>query len=110
LLARLSDGKLSGNKNKNMMKLLIPIKDVPEGERVTKKTGEKLYTVRDRIRIFSDDVNVRKEIKADDGVRFLVNDNGDVNAVDAKSEYIWYVDVDTAAQWLSQQVDQNNER
>lgn len=57
------------------MKLLIKVGDVPIGVKVTKRSGEKIYEVRDKIVIYAED-GVNKpsnEITASPGTRLLVS-------------------------------------
>lgn len=60
------------------MKLVLQIKDVPEGVEVTKPTGNKLYRVANSIKIYGEN---KKEIKADPGVLFLIDAHSNVTCV-----------------------------
>ena len=72
------------------MKVLLEVKTVPIGAVVTKKNEEKKYTVRDRVKILGENTP-HKELCADDGTRFLISDNGDINVISGDTEVIWNV-------------------
>ncbi len=68
------------------MKLLIEAKYIPDGTVVTKKTGSQQFTIRDSIKIYTYDTkgsNALKEILNADGVKYMVNNRGDINMVSA---------------------------
>ena len=81
------------------MKVLMPVSEVPIGSTITKKTGEKEYTVREKIRIFGDNTH-QKEICADDNTRFLISDNGDINVISGDTEVLWLVTSEKLYQYL----------
>lgn len=67
--------------------VLLRAGDIPLRAQVTKRTGEKLYTLTDKIRIF-DGKGTQKDVSADAGARFLVS-SGDVNVVGADTLLLW---------------------
>lgn len=74
------------------MKVLIPAKDIPLGSIVTKKTGDKPYTIREGVKIYGTvEQQTTREIKCDDGTRFLVSAAGDINIVNSDTELLWHV-------------------
>lgn len=74
-----------------MFKILLPANEIPLGSTVTKRTGEKPYTLKDRIRIFGETGDAR-ELKATDGTRLLVSETGDANVVGGETELLWYAE------------------
>ena len=75
-----------------MMKVLMPAKDIPLGAIVTKKTGDKPYTIRENVKIYGTvEQQTIREIKCDDGTRFLVSATGDINIVNSDTELLWHV-------------------
>lgn len=70
------------------MKILLPAREIPLGEIVTKKTGAKKYVIRDRITVYSV-TGVQQVIKADSGSRFLIRDTGDATTVSGDAELMW---------------------
>ena len=75
------------------MKMLMPAENIPLGQTVTKKNGEKPYTIRDCVKIYGDaDPNRQRELKADDGTRFLISESGDINVINGDVELVWIVD------------------
>ena len=69
----------------------VKIERIPLESTVTKRTGEKEYTLRDRIRIF-DGAGVPKVILATDGARFIIAPNGDVTADAGTTPLLWHVE------------------
>jgi hypothetical protein len=67
------------------MKVLIAVKEIPIGSTVTKKNGEKVYTVRDKIQFFGEKGQV---INPEDGTRFLVAME-DISIVSGEKEVLW---------------------
>lgn len=75
----------------NIFRLLLPASEIPLGSSVTKRTGEKRYTLRD-ILWLPNMGGESKKIVANDGSRFLVSENGDVNVVSGTTELLWWVE------------------
>lgn len=76
------------------MKVLIAVRDIPVGSSVTKKTGDKPYTLRDDVKIYGSTQEQRetlRELKADEGTRFLIAQNGDISIVSGDTELLWHV-------------------
>lgn len=72
------------------LKILLPAKSIPVESRVTKKTGENLYTVLDQLVIYP--VGGGKQvIKAEEGTRFIVpvSNGHSINCVSGDTEMIW---------------------
>jgi len=63
-------------------------KEIPLGSTVTKKTGDKAYILKDKIRIYGDP-SLQKEIKADENVRFLVGES--IVMITDNVELLWHV-------------------
>lgn len=75
-----------------IFKVLIPVGDIPLDATVTKRTGEKPYKVRDKLVVYYSDKRQREMLTAAGDVRFLVNENGDANAIANTTEVLWYAD------------------
>ena len=71
-----------------MFKIIMRAGDIPLESKVTKKTGQQVLLIRDRIHVFNE-AHTKQEIKADAGARFLVNDKGDANAIGVDTELVW---------------------
>jgi hypothetical protein len=80
--------------------VLLAAADVPLEAKVTKRTGQKVYTLRDRLRVFGEK-GERREIVALDGTRFFVDDKGDANVIAGTTEVMWVTTRDTLVRWLS---------
>ncbi len=75
-----------------IMKILMAAQDIPLGSIVTKRTGDKLYTVREGIKIYgTPEQQSTREIKCDDGTRFLISETGDISIVSNDTELLWHV-------------------
>jgi hypothetical protein len=72
------------------MKVLIPANEIPLGSTVTKKTGDKTYIIKNKIRIYGDP-SLQKEIKADENVRFLVGNDANIVMITDNTELLWHV-------------------
>lgn len=81
------------------MKLILPAREIPGGSTVTKVTGNVTYVIRDSIKVYGTP-EVQQEIKAIDGVRFIVNERGDINAVSGNTELAWVVSTEQLGRWL----------
>jgi hypothetical protein len=82
------------------MRLLLAAAEIPgDGATVTKRTGEVQYTLRNAVRIFGEDGGPR-EIKAQDGARFLVSSKGDLTVIPGTTELLWCVDDEDLLRWL----------
>jgi hypothetical protein len=87
------------------MKILLPISEIPTFSKVTKRTGDKVYEVRDKIPIYGDCDKPMNEILASPGTRLLVS-NGPNNsfaivAVPETLEVLWEVTRDVLEQYLN---------
>jgi hypothetical protein len=81
------------------VRLLLAAAEIPDGETVTKRTGEVKYTLRSSVRIFGELAEPR-EIKAQDGARFLVSNMGDINAIPGTTALLWCVEESALLTWL----------
>jgi len=95
--------------------VVLPAGKIPLGSTVTKRTGRKTYTLRDRLRMFpvpltkaereSDAVPAeRQEIVAEPGVLFLVSE-GDANAILSTTELMWTTTAERLTDWLRHGLD-----
>ena len=74
------------------MKVIMEVRELPIGAVVTKITGEKRYTIKDKISVYGDSA-LQKELRSIDGTRFLIPVDGDltINVVSAYTEMLWNV-------------------
>lgn len=75
------------------LKVLLPLRDFPDGATVTKKTGQVQLTVRSEITVYNEN-RTRQVIKPNDGCRFLLDDRGNINAYSGDTEFLWCVDAE----------------
>ena len=80
------------------MRVLIEIGKIPIGSKVTKRTGEKLYEVRDKISIYAEEGCAKplNEINASPGTKLLVSTDPQYSfailAVPDTLEVIWHAE------------------
>lgn len=95
--------------------VVLPAGKIPLGSTVTKRTGRKTYTLKDRLRVFSVPLTkaekeagaVRgegQEVVAEPGVLFLVNE-GDANAIPSSTELMWTTTAQYLTDWLRHGLD-----
>jgi hypothetical protein len=60
----------------NTLKVLIALGQVPEGARITKRTGEKVYVVHDAIVVYAEDSQKRELARHNHSFRFLFPEDG----------------------------------
>lgn len=89
------------------MKLLIPVGEIPIGTKVTKRTGEKIYEVRDKILVYGGEGCKHPELKVTPGTKLIVSIDPrypfSVEAVPDTLEVIWEVSPDDLRRFLYDQ-------
>lgn len=71
------------------MKVIMPAGDIPINAKVTKVTGELVYSLRDKITVFAADMADRQIITGRDGAVFLVGASS-ITAIPKSTELIWH--------------------
>lgn len=84
--------------------VLLPAKDIPLLSLVTYPTGTKIYTLRDKVRVFAGKKEDYQEIRATHGSVFMVQANGDANATSGDTIVCWRTDYHTLQTWLGQKL------
>lgn len=80
-------------------RILLPAGEIPDGEVVTKKTGEKEYVLRHKIEIFG--LPGPMTFEANDSVVFLSDmELGKFNAVSRDTLLLWKLEEEELYQWL----------
>lgn len=75
-----------------LLKVLFPLKDIPDGSTVIKKTGNMQYIVNSEFVIYHQSGH-KQIIKADHGCKFLMSTSkSNISAVDGSTEVLWVVD------------------
>lgn len=91
------------------MKLLIEIGKVPIGSKITKRTGEKIYEVRDKILIYGGENCNHPELKVSPGTKLIVTSDARysfaVEVVPDTLEIVWEVSEDRLRQYLDDMED-----
>lgn len=72
----------------NVFKVIVQASNLEDGSIVTKKTGQKEYTVKRRIKIYGEN---RQEIKCDVDNIFLVDADGNINQIKDSTELLLHV-------------------
>jgi hypothetical protein len=72
------------------LRLKVPLGDVPAGDKVTKLTGEKVYTVGDEIIVYGDTKERHRVLeKHDHTYRYLFAENGSISEMLRDKQVIW---------------------
>jgi len=74
------------------LRVIIPLKDVPENATVTKPGGVKEYTVRHEVTVYYNDLRAPTKLRTR-GCMFLVKD-GQINALGEDQMVVWSTDLD----------------
>jgi len=70
------------------VKVIVPLSVVPDDSTVTKRTGTKEYTKRSKLTVYGPGKEI-KSIEAGEGVVFLIDDSGNINAMSETTEVGW---------------------
>lgn len=92
-----------GCEEDQIVKMIVPLRDVPNDSTVTKRTGTCLHTVVDKIRFYGSGKERKvNEVKAEEGVRFLVaKDNaGAISVLPGHVEVVWHAFLYEAREYL----------
>lgn len=74
-----------------MLKVILEASKIPLESVVTKRSGEKKYTLREKLIVYSKEWK-SQALLAESGTRFLVGENGDANVVPGDMELVWHAD------------------
>lgn len=79
--------------------VLLAASEIPEGSTVTKRTGEKEYTLRSSVQVYGQNI----EIKADPGTIFLIDTRtGNANAIPSSTVLVWTTTRERLWHWLAE--------
>ena len=81
----------NGKKPDGSFKLILQAQEIPVDSDVTKKTGDKVLKIKDRITIYDKSAN-HQTIEPKDGTRFLIDSSGSIDVVSNTTELVWIVD------------------
>lgn len=67
---------------KDKLKIIVPLSECKNGDKITKVSGSKIYTVRPKITVYGEKGKFEEpsEILCSEGCVFLVSDDGRINA------------------------------
>lgn len=87
------------------MKVLLSAREIPFEATVTKRTGEKKYTLKETVRVYGDTKERHQEIKTDSDTRFLMAQDMSpaIAAISADTELIWEVSPNQLYDWIYEQ-------
>lgn len=71
-----------------MIKVILPASEIPLNSIITKRTGQKQYTIKDEILVY-DNKGIHKKIKCENGSRFIFSKDGTINVIDSTMELCW---------------------
>jgi hypothetical protein len=82
--------------------LIVPLEQVPDESNVRKITGEKTYTVKRDIKIYTNLADApNKEIECATDCVFLIDDRANISMEDKNKKVVWIVDIETLHAYLS---------
>lgn len=82
-----------------MIKVILPAFSIPEGRKVTKITGSTFYTLLKEIKVYGEKKEDLQVLSSPD-VRYLVGENGSINAISAGKELMWRASADDLMRYL----------
>jgi hypothetical protein len=82
-----------------VFKVLLPASEIPVNSTVTKRTGEHEYTLLDQIKVYA--VDKQQQVINSVGVRYLVGDRGNINAIADTTVLCWHVEEEDLCQFLN---------
>jgi hypothetical protein len=81
------------------MKIITEVSKIPVLSIVTKVAGSVKYVLKDKITIYGDS-SLQKELKSDDGARFLVSQDN-ISIVSGDKEMVWHVTEEELLSYLT---------
>lgn len=90
------------------MKLLIEAREIPDNATVSKRTGDKKYTLSRTLKIYNEGAEPTV-INADANTVFIQAGIG-INAINAETLLHWYVREEDLAAWLEKRYDERNDK
>jgi len=78
---------------------------IPDGSTVTKRTGDKRYTLKKKIKVFTGAVKMDKPVELDVEGTFLVDSNGNINQIDSSAILGWITNLDDL-RWYADRLEQ----
>lgn len=85
------------------LKVILPANQIPLNSTVTKINGSAVYTLTNTIKIFSEDSGTDRDVKAEEGVLFMIGRDRQITAVSDDKELLWNVSSDELKQWIEEQ-------
>lgn len=83
------------------VKVIVPAYVIPEGSRVTKPTGDKVYLLEDEMKVYGNgEVSIRKS----DNTRMLVFKN-QINIINEDDKLGWLISFDELFELMERQTD-----
>ncbi len=81
------------------LKVVLPLSDVPDGEKVSKVTGSKLYVVRRSPGVFvtsecRGECHPQVRLNVEPGCVCLISDSGDISINHGSTEVMWRTSLD----------------
>jgi len=85
-------------------KIVVQVRNVPDGETITKRTGTNKYTVCRKITVYYKGNADKQEINADGSVVFITSKNNPdkFNALGAFTEVVWHTTWDIIEEMLEE--------
>lgn len=92
------------------MKLLIEAREIPDNATVSKRTGDKKYTLSRTLKIYNEGAEPTV-INADANTVFIqAGISVSINAINAETLLHWHVREEDLAAWLEKRYDERNDQ
>lgn len=86
------------------IRLKVPLGDVPAGDKITKLTGDKIYTVRDEIMVYGETKERHRVLeKHEHTYRYLFDENGSISEMFGDKQVIWLTTMEMLRHYCGQQ-------
>lgn len=85
-----------------LYEVILPLEFIPDDATVRKNTGEKTYTVKRNIKVYTNVADVpHKEIECATDCVFLIDKRASISMEDKNKKVVWIVDIETLHRYLS---------
>jgi hypothetical protein len=91
--------------NETEVRLILAAGEIPVGSTVTKVKGQKPYVIKNEVVIYNPG-EAKTVIPAADGVRFLFDEQGNINAINAQVDLVWMASARQAFEWLGRALEE----
>jgi hypothetical protein len=93
------------------LQIIMSAHDIPDGSTITKKTGQKPYVIKSKIKIYAEQKSgLAPQILEAPGVKYLIDDSGNINAVSSEAEVMWHTTTGELLRFLDEFVNPEEDK